>query len=192
MLKNLTVENFAIISHLSLDFSQGLNVFSGETGAGKSIVIEALGFVLGARGDVSLIKDGTERLRVSADFSAALLPESLRREQQISGDTFTLRRELDRKGKGKAFVDGRSVTVTTLAQIGRHLVDFHGQHEHQSLLHTSVHLSLLDKFAKHDKLREETAQAYQQMQSLQEQLQAAQMSEQEKERLLDMYTYQLL
>ena len=191
MLKNLTVENFAIISHLSLDFSQGLNVFSGETGAGESLVIEALGFVLGARGDVSLIKDGTERLRVSADFSADLLPKSLRREQQISGDTFTLRRELDRKGKGKAFVDGRSVTVTTLAQIGRHLVDFHGQHEHQSLLHTSVHLSLLDKFAKHDKLREETAQAYQQMQSLQEQLQAAQMSEQEKERLLDMYTYQL-
>lgn len=191
MLKTLTVENFAIISRLTLDFSQGLNVFSGETGAGKSIVIEALGFVLGARGDVSLIKDGTERMRISADFSADLLPENIRREQQISGDTFTLRRELDRKGKGKAYVDGRSVTVSTLAQIGRHLVDFHGQHEHQSLLHTSVHLSLLDKFAKHDKLQEQTALAYQKMQSLKEQLQAAQMSEQEKERLLDMYTYQL-
>ncbi len=191
MLKTLTVENFAIISRLTLDFSQGLNVFSGETGAGKSIVIEALGFVLGARGDVSLIKDGAERMRISADFSADLLPENLRQEQQISGDTFTLRRELDRKGKGKAYVDGRNVTVSTLAQIGKHLVDFHGQHDHQSLLHTSVHLSLLDKFARHDKLREETALAYQKMQSLKDQLQAAQMSEQEKERLLDMYTYQL-
>lgn len=191
MLKRMHVENFAIISDLTLGFAPGLNVFSGETGAGKSIVIEALGFVLGARGDVSVIKDGAERMRVSADFSAADLPESVRCEQQISGDTFTLKRELDRKGKGKAYVDGRAVTVSTLAQIGRHLVDFHGQHEHQSLLHSSVHLTLLDKFARHGDLLSQTQDAWREMQDAQAKLEAVRLNEREKERLLDLYSYQL-
>lgn len=152
MLSRLRVQNFAIISDLSLDFAPGLNVFSGETGAGKSIVIEALGFVLGARGDVSVIKDGADKMAVSAVFSSDMLPEAVRKEYQISGDVFTLKRELDRKGKGKAYADGRAVTVAALAHIGRALVDFHGQHEHQSLMHASVHLLLLDKFAKHGTL----------------------------------------
>ncbi len=191
MLQRLRVENFAIISHLTLDFAAGLNVFSGETGAGKSIVIEALGFVLGARGDVSVIKDGADKMRVSADFSAGMLPSSVRQEQQISGDVFTLRRELDRKGKGKAYVDGRVVTVSTLAQIGRYLVDFHGQHEHQSLMHSSVHLALLDKFAQYDDLLAQTKHAWQTMQNARAKLEAVRLNEQEKERLLDLYAYQL-
>lgn len=191
MLKRMRVENFAIISDLTLDFAPGLNVFSGETGAGKSIVIEALGFVLGARGDVSVIKDGADRMRVSAEFSSDLLPENVRREQQISGDVFTLRRELDRKGKGKAYVDGRSVTVSTLAQIGGYLVDFHGQHEHQSLMHASVHLALLDKFAKYDDLLRQTKAAWETMQDARAKLEAVRLNEQEKERLLDLYAYQL-
>lgn len=191
MLKRMRVENFAIISDLTLDFALGLNVFSGETGAGKSIVIEALGFVLGARGDVSVIKDGADRMRVSAEFSSDMLPETLRREQQISGDAFTLRRELDRKGKGKAYVDGRAVTVSTLAQIGKYLVDFHGQHEHQSLMHASVHLTLLDKFAQYEDLLSQTKAAWQTMQDAREKLDAVRLNEQEKERLLDLYAYQL-
>ncbi len=191
MLKRMRVENFAIISDLTLDFAFGLNVFSGETGAGKSIVIEALGFVLGARGDVSVIKDGADRMRVTAEFSSDMLPETLRREQQISGDAFTLRRELDRKGKGKAYVDGRAVTVSTLAQIGKYLVDFHGQHEHQSLMHASVHLTLLDKFAQYEDLLSQTKAAWQTMQDAREKLDAVHLNEQEKERLLDLYAYQL-
>lgn len=191
MLKRMRVENFAIISDLTLDFAPGLNVFSGETGAGKSIVIEALGFVLGARGDVSVIKDGADRMRATVEFSSDMLPENVRREQQISGDVFTLRRELDRKGKGKAYVDGRSVTVSTLAQIGRHLVDFHGQHEHQSLMHASVHLALLDKFAQYGDLLSQTKSAWETMQNAREKLEAVRLNEQEKERLLDLYAYQL-
>ena len=191
MLRRLTVQNFAIISDLTLHFAQGLNVFSGETGAGKSIVIEALGFVLGARGDVSAIKDGTDKMLVCAEFSSQDLPQILRQEYQIAGDVFVLRRELDRKGKGKAWVEGRTVTVSALSQLGRHLVDFHGQHDHQSLLHSSVHLMLLDKFAKQEKLLCEVRQAYQQVQALQEQLDALRLSAQEKERLLDMSQYQL-
>lgn len=191
MLSRLRVQNFAIISDLSLDFAPGLNVFSGETGAGKSIVIEALGFVLGARGDVSVIKDGADKMTVSAVFSSDMLPEAVRKEYQISGDVFTLKRELDRKGKGKAYADGRAVTVAALAHIGRALVDFHGQHEHQSLMHASVHLLLLDKFAKHGTLVQKTEDAYRRVQAVQAKLDAARLSAQEKERLLDMSRYQL-
>ena len=191
MLQHLRVQNFAIISDLSLDFAPGLNVFSGETGAGKSIVIEALGFVLGARGDVDAIKDGAEKMTVSAVFSSADLPEELRHEYQIAGDVFTLKRELDRKGKSKAAADGHPVTVSALARLGRALVDFHGQHDHQSLLHSSVHLMLLDKFAGHENLVQKTETAYRQRQAAQAKLDAARMSAQEKEQLLDMSQYQL-
>ena len=191
MLISLRVQDFAIISDVTLEFKPGLTVFSGETGAGKSIVIEALGFVLGARGDVSVIKDGAERMRVTATFSSDLLSPELRRELQISGDVFTLRRELDRKGKGKASVDGRAVTVATLSKIGQQLVDFHGQHDHQSLLHASVHLMLLDQFAKLEKSINQFKTVYEKSQSLRAQLEAVRLSEQEKNRLLDLYSYQL-
>ncbi len=191
MLSRLRVQNFAIISDLTLDFAPGLNVFSGETGAGKSIVIEALGFVLGARGVVSIIKDGADKMTVSATFSSDMLPEATRQQFQIAGDTFTLKRELDCKGKSKASVEGRTVTVTALAQIGRVLVDFHGQHEHQSLLHSSVHLMLLDQFAGHQALVQKVNEAYRQVQEIQAKLDAARLSAQEKEQLLDMSQYQL-
>lgn len=191
MLVRLRVQNFAIISDLTLDFAPGLNVFSGETGAGKSIVIEALGFVLGARGDVGAIKDGADKMTVSAVFSSADLPASLRQEHQIAADVFTLKRELDRKGKSKAFIEGRPATVSALAQLGKALVDFHGQHDHQSLLHASVHLMLLDQFAGHGALVQKTQDAYRRMQDIAAKLDAARMSAQERERLLDMSQYQL-
>ena len=191
MLTRLHVQNFAIIDDLTLNFSNGLTVFSGETGAGKSIVIEALGFVLGARGDVSVIKDAAERMCVTAEFESACLPADIRTQYHLSADRFTLRRELDKKGKGKAQLDGRAVTVTTLAQIGSYLVDFHGQHDHQSLLHAAVHLNLLDHFAKHHDLLLQMQTAYQAQQAISAKLEALRLSTQEKERLLDLYSYQL-
>lgn len=191
MLVRLHVQNFAIIDDLTLDFATGLNVFSGETGAGKSVVIEALGFVLGARGDVSLIKDGANTMRVQACFVSSALPQEIRTQYGLTADRFTLKRELDRKGKNKAFVEGRPVTVAALSQIGQALVDFHGQHDHQSLLHASVHLQLLDQFAKHDKLVSQVKEAWQKVQTVQAKLDAAHLSAQEKERLLDMSRYQL-
>ncbi len=191
MLSSLHVQQFAIIDDLTLNFAPGLNVFSGETGAGKSIVIEALGFVLGARGDVSLIKDGADKMSVQAQFISAVLPAAVRHTYGLTADQFTLRRELDRKGKNKAFIEGRPVTVATLAQLGQLLVDFHGQHDHQSLLHAHVHLQLLDQFAKHEKLVSQVSAAWQTVQSIQAKLNAVRLSAQEKERLLDMSQYQL-
>jgi len=191
MLCKLHIENFAILSDLTLSFEKGLTVFSGETGAGKSIVIEALGFVLGARGDVSLIKEGAERLLVSAEFTTADLSPELQTRFALTQDTFTLRRELDNKGKGKASVNGKPATVTALAQIGKQLVDFHGQHDHQSLLHTSVHLQLLDRFSSYGSLLAKVKNAYTAWQASQEQYNLLQLSEQEKARLTDLYSYQL-
>ena len=191
MLNELRVQHFAIIDDLTLHFAPGLNVFSGETGAGKSIVIEALGFVLGARGDVSLIKDGASKMSVQATFFSNILPDNLRKQYGLSADQFTLRRELDNKGKNKAYIEGRPVTVAALAQIGQVLVDFHGQHDHQSLLHAHVHLQLLDQFAKHEKLVSQVGQAWQNVQQIQAKLEAVRLSAQEKERLLDMSQYQL-
>lgn len=191
MLSELRVQHFAIIDDLTLQFAPGLNVFSGETGAGKSIVIEALGFVLGARGDVSLIKDGAAKMSVQATFFSNILPDALRAQYGLSADQFALRRELDNKGKNKAFVEGRAVTVSALAQIGQALVDFHGQHDHQSLLHAHVHLALLDQFAKHEKLLSQVANAWQTVQQIKAKLDAVRLSAQEKERLLDMSQYQL-
>ncbi len=191
MLSELHVQHFAIIDDLTLQFAPDLNVFSGETGAGKSIIIEALGFVLGARGDVSLIKDGAAKMSVQATFFSNVLPDALRTQYGLSADQFTLRRELDNKGKNKAFIEGRAVTVAALAQIGQALVDFHGQHDHQSLLHAHVHLALLDQFAKHEKLVSQVAKAWQTVQQIKDKLDAVRLSSQEKERLLDMSEYQL-
>ncbi len=191
MLISLRVEQVAIIDDLTLQFGPGLTVFSGETGAGKSIIIEALGFVLGARGDASQIKDGANKMTVEATFTTRALPPALRAQYGLTADLFTLRRELDRKGKNKAFVEGRTVTVSALAQIGQELVDFHGQHDHQSLLHANVHLALLDQFAKHDKLLLSVQKTWQTVQTLQQKLEMLRLSAQEKERLLDMSQYQL-
>lgn len=191
MLTQLRVQHFAIIDDLTLSFAPGLNVFSGETGAGKSVVIEALGFVLGARGDISLIQDNAPKMTVQATFVSSVLPAELRQTYGLSADRFTLRRELDRKGKNKAYVEGRPVTVSALSQIGQALVDFHGQHDHQSLLHPSVHLHLLDQFAGHEKLVAQVGQAWQSVKNLQAKLDALRLSAQEKQRLLDMSQYQL-
>ena len=191
MLEKLHVKNFAIIDDLTLTFGQGLHVFSGETGAGKSIIIEALGFALGARGDTTAIKEGAAFMRAEATFTADMLPEQVRAQYQLTAGAFTLARELDTKGKNKAFVNGRTVKVSDLAQIGQFLVDFHGQHEHQSLLHPAIHLRLLDQFAKNETLVRKTEKAWREVQDLREKLNTAKLSAQEKEQLLDMAAYQL-
>lgn len=191
MLKKLSVRNFAVISYVEFAPKPGLNVFSGETGAGKSVAISALSFALGARGSASLIKDGADKLEVRAEFDAAFLPKPLAQKYAPGEKTLVLTRTLDRGGKGKSFINGRPVPAAALAEAGRELVDFHGQHEHQSLLHGDVQLNLLDAYAGLNALREKTRAAWQNWREAQAQLDAAQMSEQEKQRQLDLYAFQL-
>ena len=165
-------------------------MFTGETGAGKSVAISALSFVLGARGSTSLINDGANKLEVRAEFQADLSVDLLQK-YALSGNRFVFMRSLDRNGKSKASINGKSVSATVLAEIGRELVDFHGQHEHQSLLRPEVQLQLLDTYAKVLPLRDKVHAAWKKWNEAQARLAAAQLSEQEKQRQLDLYTFQL-
>lgn len=191
MLRNIDIKNFAIISSLHLDFAPGLNIFTGETGAGKSIVIEALGFLLGARGDAGIIKNGTSKMIVAAEFSSSALPKDLLAKYAIKEDSFKLKRELDLKGRNKAWVNDKPALVGDLADIGVYLVDFHGQHEHQSLFKASAHLDLLDTFAGLEKELAVFKKEYDGAQDLKAKLAALEMSSGEKQRALDLYKYQL-
>ena len=191
MLKNIKIQDFAIISALDLSFGPGLNIFTGETGAGKSIVIEALGFALGARGDAGLIRSGSQKMFVGAVFDAADLPQPLRAKYQITAQDFTIRRELDQKGKSRAWINNIPVLVADLAVLGDILVDFHGQHEHQALFKPAAHLDILDNYADLDKNLKAYRAVYEEEQDLKAKIAALQMSADERARALEMHKYQL-
>ena len=190
MLKQIEIKNFALIDTLNLELAQGLNIFTGETGAGKSIVIEALSFVLGARGDSGLIKQGTNKMEVTAVFEDVVLPSNIKQKYNLQ-NTLHLYRSLDLHGKNTVKINNKNFTVQALNEIGIFLIDFHGQHEHQKLFNPSEHLALLDTFAKNEKLLKDTAQAYQEYQEIKAKADAAKMSEEEKAQMIDIYTYQL-
>ncbi len=160
MLLSIHIENFAIIEKLELEVSGGMTVITGETGAGKSIAIDALGFALGARADSDAIRAGQDKADISACFAIDDLDEVrdwLTEQELDSDDECILRRVLSREGRARAFINGRPVSLTLLRELGARLVEIHGQHEHQSLLRTSSHRKLLDRFAGHDALVTEVA-----------------------------------
>lgn len=190
MLKQIEIKNFALIDALNLELSAGLNIFTGETGAGKSIVIEALSFVLGARGDLGLIKQGANKMEVSVIFEDVLWPKNIKQKYNLK-DKVKIYRSLDTHGKNTVKIDGKNYSVQNLNEVGNSLIDFHGQHEHQKLFNSAEHLTLLDTFAKNEKLLKDTAAAYQEYQEIKAKADAAKMSEEEKAKLLDLYSYQL-
>ncbi len=151
MLESLRIENFAIIDHLELEFVNGFNVFTGETGAGKSIIVGALEFVLGGRAGTDLIRKGQSKVSVEAVFDLSEHVDVLETLERIGVETengiIILRREYHISGRNRVFVNGSQITVSMLKDIGELLVDVHGQHEHQSILKVSTHLDLVDKFA---------------------------------------------
>lgn len=153
----MTIKNFAIIESLSLTFQEGMTVLTGETGAGKSIIIDALGLLVGGRGSADFIRHGEERLELQGLFALAednLACRNALIENGIdaSDDMVVLERSLFRSGKNSCRINGKLVTTVLLRQIGSKLIDIHSQHEHQELMNEDFHLSLLDRFAS-DKIK---------------------------------------
>ncbi len=150
MLHELSIENFILIDRITMVFDAKLNLLSGETGAGKSILIDAMGFVLGKKPDKTLIRSGQERAMVQAVFHMNPFQSAvIESEYGISADDglLVIQREMSATGRSTARINGLIVTGNTLEPIGELLVDFHGQHAHQSLLHPKNHLSVLDAYA---------------------------------------------
>ncbi len=163
MLEEIRIKHFAIIEQLEVAFHPGLNVLTGETGAGKSIIIGALNLVVGGRADTDSIRTGQDTATVEAVFKIDD-PETLSWAQDLGIEPeegrMIIRRVLSQKDKNRVFLNGISVTVSQLTELGRQLVDIHGQHDHQSLFHSETHVELLDRFGGLEKPRNEFDQAY--------------------------------
>jgi len=151
MLRNLTIRDFVIVDRLELEFEAGFGALTGETGAGKSILLDALGLALGGRGEAAMVRQGCERAEVSAEFDLPAAGELLDwlREQALPTDdgALILRRTLDAGGRSRAWINGSSVTLAQLRCAGEWLADIHGQHAHHALLRADAQRALLDAHA---------------------------------------------
>ncbi len=150
MIQELSVQDFAIISNLNIEFKEGMTVLTGETGAGKSIIIDAMGLIVGGRGSSDFIRDGAEKCRIEGSFyiedkkDIAVYLDN--HGIEIVDDLLIVQREIYRTGRNNCRINGQLVNTKTLREIGQFLVDIHGQNEHQELMDASHHLSLLDHF----------------------------------------------
>ncbi len=170
MLVELLIQNFAIIDRLHIEFAPGLNIMTGETGAGKSIIIGALELVLGGRASAEVVRSGEESARVEAVFDVSGL-NALKEKLNTAGlapkgNTLLVRREVSRAGRSRAYLNESLVNVSFLVEVGADLVDIHGQHEHQTLLHPENHLLLLDAYGGLGGRRERFEAGYARLNSL--------------------------
>jgi DNA repair protein RecN (Recombination protein N) len=170
MLKYLTIRDFIIVDTLELDFAAGFTALTGETGAGKSILIDALSLALGGRGDAALVRNGCDKLDIAAEFDVASTAElrAWLREQELDGDDHVclLRRVIDSSGRSRSFINGRSATLQQLREAGEQLLDIHGQHAHQSLLRPAAQRALLDGYADALPQAEQVADLYRDWQAI--------------------------
>jgi DNA repair protein RecN (Recombination protein N) len=170
MLLTLNIRDFVIVDRLALEFQPGFTVLTGETGAGKSILIDALSLALGERADAGVVRAGMERAEIEAEFDTRTLPQlqSWLDEHELGGDpgVCLMRRVVDAGGRSRAFINGRSATLQQLRETGEFLVDIHGQHAHQSLLKAAAQRELLDAYAGLGRQARETAAAWKEWQAL--------------------------
>jgi DNA repair protein RecN (Recombination protein N) len=191
MLQELSIQNLALIENLTLNFKSGFTTLTGETGAGKSILLDALGLALGDRADSALVRFNTPRADVSAQFDISALPQVqhwLQENDLDDDDLCLLRRTVTIEGRSKAYINGRPAPASSLKELGNLLIDIHGQHEHQSLLSSLEQLHLLDAYAQHPTLLNSAREHYQHWQQLKRhltQLQTEQSDFQSKSELLN-------
>lgn len=194
MLSKLSIKNIALIDALNVDFSGGMNVMTGETGAGKSIIVDAMNLALGERADREMIRTGQQKASVEAWFTN-IKPEveAILTEQQIDIEgELVLSREISTSGKNVCRVGGVLTTLGVLKQISDLLVDIHGQHEHQSLLHERNHMDMLDSFDwRILDLRSQVAQAYGEYAAVKKRLHSMFGDEGDRERRIDVLQFQI-
>ena len=191
MLSLLHIENIAIIESADIAFEPGFNVLTGETGAGKSIVIDAISAVLGQRTSRELIRTGAKSALVTAVFTGLPKLRWLEDAGFPQGEELLLQREISGDGRNVCRLDGRPLTVAQLRELGRQLLDIHGQHDGQQLLDPACHLSYLDSFGRTGKLLEDYRKAYEAVQARKKQISALEMDEAERSRRVDTLTYQI-
>ncbi len=194
MLKNLVIKNIAIIKELELSLNNGLTVLSGETGAGKSIIVDSLNFLLGAKTDKTLLKSGEKQacvegvFEINNDAKEHLMTFGF----EIEDDTVLLSRTLNEDGKTECRINGRLITLSMLRNITEFMVDIHGQHEHQSLLKSSSHIKLLDAYTKDiELLKSEVAGLYHQYKKCLSELNSFGMTDSQRERMIDILSFQI-
>ena len=197
MLIELRIENFAIIDKVEIHFNPGFIIFTGETGAGKSILIDAVDTLLGGRADSTIVRSGADRAIIEGVFQIPTSANSnvhtiLEREELLDDENYlTLGREVRLNGPNVARVNGRTVTASLLREIGSNLIDVHGQSEHLSLLRVNQHIILLDRYADVGSLLETYRKTYHQLQSVRSELADLRLAEQDAARRIDTLTYQI-
>ncbi|MFB5300549.1 DNA repair protein RecN [Enterococcus faecalis] len=196
MLQELSVKNFAIISSLQLEFQMGMTVLTGETGAGKSIIIDAMGLLTGGRGSSDYIRQGANKCTLEGLFS---MPKSQELKQlleelgiETEEDSLVIQRDISASGKNVCRVNGRIVNITNLKRIGEYLVDIHGQNEHQELMQSERHIDMLDEFGGKKLLavKEKYTRAYQEYRALEAKVRKRQKNEKEFAQRMDMLHFQ--
>jgi len=179
MLRFLRIRNLAVIEAVEVEFEPGFNVLTGETGAGKSILVEAVGLLLGARASQDLVRTGEAQATIEAIF------------EPQDGPELVVRREITSQGRSRSFINGALATAAALRDLSARLVELHGQHEHQALLDPLTHLPLLDDFAELGDAGRRVASAWNTVRSLREQLERSRMDAREKAARLDLIAFQL-
>jgi DNA repair protein RecN (Recombination protein N) len=194
MLRHLHIRNFAIVDSLEIDFSSGMSVLSGETGAGKSILLDALGLTLGDRADSGVLRHGTERAEIGAEFDINQLPDVtawLEEHELASDGECLLRRTIGADGRSRGFINGQPVPIQSLRELGEQLVDIHGQHAHQSLLKRDIQRRLLDAYAGQLDLARSVATQYRQWQQLKEEYDNLSKAASERDSRLELLRFQV-
>ena len=195
MIKLLSITNLAVVRHLQVEFGTGLNILSGETGAGKSIILAALGLLLGERASQDMLRTGESKAVVEGVFEvegnsplSQLLDDS---GIENEGTDLIIKREIIANGRGKVFVNNQAATLNVLKAIQPHIIDVHGQGEQQSLLITNIQTNMLDAFAGAGALRQRVEESYDQVSQIARQLAESKRSESERLQMLDLLEYQI-
>jgi len=194
MLKSLEIKDYALIDHINVEFGKGLNIITGETGAGKSILIDAMSLLLGERASTEVVRKGAQKSFVEGIFEVASNKKvkSILKENEIEFQPeLIIRREISLKGSNRCFVNDSPVPLNIIKELGDLLVDLHGQHEHQSLLRNETHIEFLDEFANNHKLLEDYKVLYKELNKKQNELKELKSKEDSLKEKKEIYNYQI-